>query len=44
MYKFMSKQTGELNTNIFNVIHTILFDLRHYHFLNYKWSYNKKGF
>lgn len=40
-YYFMSEYTGELAKNIFQIIYIIFFNLRHYHFLDYKWRYLK---
>lgn len=44
MYKWHSKQTGEVCKNLREVIHAIWIDLRHYHFVNIKWEYSRKGF
>lgn len=43
-YKFMSKTTGEVVTNIFKVLRTIYIDRKIYKIWNLKWSYSRKGF
>lgn len=39
-YRFMNAKTGEVVTNIFQVIRAIYLDLR----FNNKWLYSRKGF
>lgn len=43
-YHYISLQTAELASNPREVFKIILFDLIHYHFLNYKWHYSKQGY
>ena len=43
-YKFQSQITGEITTNIFEVIKIIIADFKGYNLINFKWKYNKKGF
>ena len=44
MYKWMSKLTGEIVKNFWQVLGVVLFDLWHFRVLNIKWQYNKNGF
>lgn len=43
MYKYMSARTGEIVESLKEVFQVMWWDLRHYHFLNVIWKYNKKG-
>ena len=43
-YKWMSQITGELQENLWYVIKAIVGDAIHYHFINWKWKYDKAGF
>ena len=44
MYKWMSKLTGEIVTNFWQVLCVVWFDLWKFHVLNIKWEYNGNGF
>lgn len=44
MYKWMSKLTGEIVTNFWQVLGVMWFDLWHFRVLNIKWQYNRNGF
>lgn len=43
IYHWMSKDTYELQTNIFAVIKTIILNKRHYNIWTLKWKYSRKG-
>lgn len=43
-YKWMSMTAGNLEENIWAVLKCMVFDLYHYHFLNWHWKYDKNGF
>lgn len=43
MYKYMSAKTGEIVTNLKEVLHVMWYDLKTYHIFNIIWKYNKKG-
>lgn len=44
IYKWQSMKTGEVLPNILEVIKSVFYDLKHYHFINLPWKYNKNGF
>lgn len=43
MYKYMSVRTGEIVTNLKEVLRTMWYDWKTYHILNLIWKHNKKG-
>jgi hypothetical protein len=40
----MSKETGELEENIFTVIRTIFWNKKHFNIWTLKWEFSWKGF
>ena len=44
MYKWMSKLTGEVVKNFWQVLWVVWIDLWHFRVLNIRWQYNKNGY
>lgn len=42
-YKWLSKTTGEICPNLWQVMKAVWSNLKDYHFADFKWQYNKQG-